>query len=403
MKFDVRPVLSIVLMASGAAAQSVWHVDVDAVAPGDGSANAPFTSIQYAIEQPTTLSGDALYVAPGTYDETVTTQATSGWKALEIVAVAGPEVTRIRSDAAFAVLLIQSKLEGFTVSGLTTQTGFGVGVCGSTVQSCVITGTGTAIYACTECWVLNSTITGNLRAFDISGFDTLTVRDSIAWGNANDAINNHGKFEASYSLFGEVVAGSGNLNADPLFWNAASADWHLKPNSVCVDAGDPSAPLDPDGTRRDIGAFAFDATFAPGPVVYCTAKQNSLGCTPAIAASGTASATSAAMFPITCANQINQRMGFLTYGFQSLSTPYQGGWKCVRAPTVRTSPQNSGGTIGADDCTGVFSFDFNARIQSGVDSMLQPGVIVYAQYWARDPAASFANNRSDAVWFGIAP
>jgi hypothetical protein len=402
-KPDLRSVLFAVALTGSAAAQNTWYVDASAVAPGDGSALSPYTSIQYAIDRPTTVSGDTLLVAPGDYDEAVTTDMPAGWKSLDIRSLAGPEVTRIRSDDAFTVMLILSELEGFTVSGLSAQTGFGVGICGSTVRDCVVTGKGTGFYACTECWVFGTTVTGNAIAFDISGFDTLTVRDSIVWGNANEAINSHGVFEASYSLFGVAVPGQGNLTANPSFWDAANGDWRLKPGSVCIDAGDPASALDPDGSRRDLGAIAFDASYAPGPDVYCTAKVNSLGCTPAIAAAGAASASSASSFPIVCNNQISQRMGFLSYGFQPLATPYQGGWKCVMAPNRRTPPQNSGGALGTSDCSGSFSFDFNQHIQSGADAALLPGVIVYAQYWARDPAASFANNRSDAVRFGIAP
>jgi hypothetical protein len=396
-------VLCSLVLTGSAAAQNTWFVDASAVAPGDGSAATPFTSIQHAIEQSTTISGDTLLVAPGDYDEAVTTQPNAGWKSLAIRSLAGPEVTRIRSDELFSVMLVQSELEGFTVSGVGAQPGFGVGLCSSTVRGCVVTGRSVGFYACGECWVLDSTVTGNGVAFDISVFDTLTVRDSIVWGNANEAINSHGIFEASYSLFGVVVPGAGNLTGSPSFWDAANGDWRLKPGSVCIDAGDPASALDPDGSRRDMGAIAFDASYAPGPDVYCTAKVNSLGCTPAIAAVGTASASDASSFPITCSNQISQRMGFLSYGFQPLATPYQGGWKCVKAPNRRTPPQNSGGTLGTSDCSGAFSFDFNQHLQSGVDAALLPGVIVYAQYWARDPAASFANNRSDAVRFGIAP
>jgi len=45
-----------------------------------------------------------------------------------------------------------------------------------------------------------------------------------------------------------------NIFLNPLF----SAGYHLQPGSPCIDAGDPTSPLDPDSTIADIGAFYFD-------------------------------------------------------------------------------------------------------------------------------------------------
>jgi hypothetical protein len=49
---------------------------------------------------------------------------------------------------------------------------------------------------------------------------------------------------------------STNLIANPLLdWEGIS--WLLSPDSPSIDAGDPNAPRDPDGTRSDIGARSF--------------------------------------------------------------------------------------------------------------------------------------------------
>lgn len=53
------------------------------------------------------------------------------------------------------------------------------------------------------------------------------------------------------------MAGAGNFDTDPLFRNSVTGDYRLLPGSPCIDAGDPTSPLDPDGTRADVGAFAF--------------------------------------------------------------------------------------------------------------------------------------------------
>ena len=52
--------------------------------------------------------------------------------------------------------------------------------------------------------------------------------------------------------------GSGNIDADPLFVDPVNGDFHLQAGSPCIDTGDPSSPLDPDGTRADMGAYYFD-------------------------------------------------------------------------------------------------------------------------------------------------
>ena len=57
-----------------------------------------------------------------------------------------------------------------------------------------------------------------------------------------------------------VEPGEHDIQADPLFVDRFSGDYSLLPNSPCIDAGDPDFPLDPDGTRADIGAYYFDQT-----------------------------------------------------------------------------------------------------------------------------------------------
>ncbi len=66
---------------------------------------------------------------------------------------------------------------------------------------------------------------------------------------------------------GTVYWLDGNIDADPLFADPQNGDFHLTwanfpiPDSTmspCIDAGDPSSPLDPDGTIADMGAFYFD-------------------------------------------------------------------------------------------------------------------------------------------------
>jgi glucose/arabinose dehydrogenase len=137
------------------------------------------------------------------------------------------------------------------------------------------------------------------------------------------------------------------------------------------------------------------------PFVYCTAKMNSLFCTPAIGFTGVPKIGAAVPFVIEARQIVNQKNGLLFYGFSASSTPFQGGTLCVQSPFQRTPVQNSGGAVGGQDCSGVLSFDFSAWIQGGADPALVPGQQVNAQYWSRDPQGSFSTNLTDAVEFVI--
>jgi parallel beta-helix repeat protein len=52
--------------------------------------------------------------------------------------------------------------------------------------------------------------------------------------------------------------GEHDIFLNPMFVDTASGNYSLLEGSPCIDAGDPSFPLDPDSTRCDIGAYFFD-------------------------------------------------------------------------------------------------------------------------------------------------
>ncbi len=49
-----------------------------------------------------------------------------------------------------------------------------------------------------------------------------------------------------------------NIFLDPMFVDTATTDLHLLAASPCIDAGDPTAPYDPDGTIADQGCYWFN-------------------------------------------------------------------------------------------------------------------------------------------------
>ncbi len=61
-----------------------------------------------------------------------------------------------------------------------------------------------------------------------------------------------------------VSLGAGVLTGkDARFVSPGAGDFRLTPSSPAVDAGDPEQPLDPDGTRGDMGALPLDQRLTP--------------------------------------------------------------------------------------------------------------------------------------------
>lgn len=94
----------------------------------------------------------------------------------------------------------------------------------------------------------------------------VVVRNCIMWANPALAASDFSSFDVTpnvtYSNIAGGWPGTGNLNTDPLFVDAANRDLNLLPNSPCVDAGDPLDPVDPDLTPPDMGALPT-GQFAP--------------------------------------------------------------------------------------------------------------------------------------------
>lgn len=104
----------------------------------------------------------------------------------------------------------------------------------------------------------NCTFTGNVAnngSWIINNFNAnVSVVNSIAWNNGNNSVtvNNNAVFTVSYSNIqgSSVYAGTGNINADPLFVNASDPDGadnifgtsddgiQLQQGSPCINTGD---------------------------------------------------------------------------------------------------------------------------------------------------------------------
>ena len=260
----------------------------------------------------------------------------------------------------------------------------------------VFTGSGSS-------WTLEQTLIGNGTSTQQCLFGT-----SLDLDGTRLAVGAPGHYNAQASLAGTVklFERSGSVWTERLDLFGATASTFDQFGQAVALSGDlvvggaPNGDVANQSTRGEAYIFRLDPQT---PASYCTAKVTSAGCLPSIGWSGTPSASSASPFLISATSVTNRKPGMLIHGKLFNQLPFQGGTLCILGPIRRTSVQNSGGNQGGNDCSGHFSYDFNALIQGGSVSGLEPGKWVYAQYWFRDPLSPIGSGLTDAVRFLIQP
>jgi hypothetical protein len=103
---------------------------------------------------------------------------------------------------------------------------------------------------------------------------TVIVTNSIVWDNAGFQVRAFGPpynegctIEVTFSTVQNGIEGKGNQLKNPKFVDAEKGDFRLLPDSPCIDAGDPDAPRDADGSPIEQGALPVARTLAPKPAV----------------------------------------------------------------------------------------------------------------------------------------
>jgi len=218
-------------------------------------------------------------------------------------------------------------LDGFTITGGNSNTNGGAmmnNAASPTIQNCIFknnaaTNYGGAIYnstsnpAFTNCLftgntatyggamynttsspvIVNCTMSGNTSAngsFAWSQTNSLTnISNSILWGNTGSAglVNTvTSPYTVSYSITQESVTGTGNLNTNPYFMNAADNNFSLASCSPAINAGNNAAL--PGNVTKDLAAGsriafttidmgAYERQSAQSAIVYVDSAATGTG------------------------------------------------------------------------------------------------------------------------------
>jgi predicted outer membrane repeat protein len=187
--------------------------------------------------------------------------------------------------------------------------------------------------------------------------------------------------DVTWCCLGKAFPGIGNFVASPMLASQIAYDAHLLPASPCIDAGDPSAPLDPDGSVVDIGARAFDPAYTTEPVLFCPGVIYSSSC-PANSTTNmtghlSGSGVGQAVYHVDGLESAT--LGFLSLGLNAYFTPIVDSANLCVSTMRRVGPMQV--SVPSSNCTGTLDFPIPSAEVFGlagtlvyVQAVLKPGI-----------------------------
>jgi len=277
-----------------------------------------YPTIQDAIDA--AVNGDTVIVADGVYTPSEGSESYISFKgkAITVRSENGPENCIINAEGYWLGIFVfengegsNSILEGFTLKNGNNWMGGGAITCwwaSPTISNCIITGNygcemyqvaggivlfdsdatisnciiynnkgiyfgAGAIYcggnsglsqpSIINCTICNNKVWYPSHSYAAGIYSTNCnpiIKNCIIWGNYPSDSQIVGTFDSvTFSNIQGTYPGQGNINTDPCFIAPDSNDFHLLPESVCIDAGDPSSEFglepEPDGGRINMGAY----------------------------------------------------------------------------------------------------------------------------------------------------
>lgn len=267
---------------------------------GDGSIANPYLTIQKGLDQ--AVDGDVVTIMDGSYSGNGNVRLDCTGKSLTVRSQNGAAGCIIDAEGSDAFYLTAGESNATVIRGFSIiNAGYGIMCEGAspTIEDCIIRNGASGILATinwnngissspvirhnliiNNSWegiqvceaglpqIINNTIVGNQTYGILTMFVDAVVVNNIISGSefglvkavedAGSVISRHNCFWNNDLDYQGLSAGSGDLNADPLFISAT--DYYLQAGSPCIDAGDPQTAPDSDGSIADIGAFYYHHT-----------------------------------------------------------------------------------------------------------------------------------------------